>query len=144
MKIESIVLRELSMSLIHPFITSFGETRERRVLLVEVRAEGFSGWGECTTGEHPFFNEESTDTAWITILQELAPLLTAAEEQSGGKCPGIFRRCEATAWLKLRSKMRCGIWRRRSAGYRYTISGRRSGRQLFAAYRLASSRRWKS
>ena len=42
MKIESIVLRELSMSLIHPFATSFGETRERRVLLVEVRAEGLS------------------------------------------------------------------------------------------------------
>src|ERR1700723_1827323 len=92
MKIDAIVLRELSMSLIHPFATSFGETRERRVLLVEVRAEGLSGWGECTTGEHPYFNEESTDTAWVTILQELAPLLTSAEEQNGGKCPTIFRR----------------------------------------------------
>ena len=91
MKIESIVLRELSMSLINPFTTSFGETTERRVLLVEVRAEGLSGWGECTTGEHPYFSEESTDTAWVTILQELVPLLTAAEEQSGGKCPAIFR-----------------------------------------------------
>ena len=91
MKIESIVLRELSMSLINPFTTSFGETRERRVLLVEVRAEGLSGWGECTTGEHPHFSEESTDTAWVTILQELVPLLTAAEEQSPGKCPAIFR-----------------------------------------------------
>jgi len=91
MKIESIVLRELSMSLVHPFATSFGETRDRRVLLVEVRADGLSGWGECTTGEHPHFSEESTDTAWITILQELVPLLTATEEQSGGKCPGIFR-----------------------------------------------------
>ncbi len=91
MKIESIVLRELSMSLVHPFATSFGETRDRRVLLVEVRAEGLSGWGECTTGEHPYFSEESTDTAWVTILQELVPLLTAAEEQSGGKCPGVFR-----------------------------------------------------
>src|ERR1700719_4356427 len=91
MKIDAIVLRELSMSLIHPFATSFGETRERRVLLVEVRAEGLSGWGECTTGEHPYFSEESTDTAWITILQELVPLLTATEEQSGGKCPTVFR-----------------------------------------------------
>jgi O-succinylbenzoate synthase len=91
MKIESIVLRELSMSLIDPFTTSFGETRDRRVLLVEVRADGLSGWGECTTGEHPHFSEESTDTAWVTILQELVPLLTATEEQSGGKCPGIFR-----------------------------------------------------
>jgi O-succinylbenzoate synthase len=92
MKIESIVLRELSMALVHPFETSFGETRERRVLLAEVRSEGLSGWGECTTGEHPYFSEESTDTAWVTILQELGPLLAAAEDQSGGKCPEIFRR----------------------------------------------------
>jgi len=100
MKIDSIVLRELSMSLIHPFATSFGETRERRVLLVEVRAEGLSGWGECTTGEHPYFNEESTDTAWVTILQELAPLLNSAEEQSGGKCPAIFRRVRGNRMAK--------------------------------------------
>src|SRR6201990_405395 len=91
MKIDAIGLRELSMSLVNPFITSFGEARERRVLLVEGRADGLSGWGECTTGEHPYFSEESTETAWITILQELAPLLTAAEDQTGGKCPGIFR-----------------------------------------------------
>src|SRR6202162_6655318 len=91
MKIESIVLRELSMSLIHPCATSFGETRERRVLLVEVRAEGLSGWGECTAGEHPYFSEESTDTAWVTILQEIGPLLTATEQQRGGQCPAIFR-----------------------------------------------------
>ena len=91
MKIESIVLRELRMSLVHPFATSFGETRERRVLLVEVRAEGLSGWGECTAGEHPYFSEESTDTAWITLRQELIPLLSAAEDQSGGKCPEVFR-----------------------------------------------------
>ena len=62
------------------------------MLLAEVRAEGLSGWGECTAGEHPYFSEESTDTAWVTILQELAPLLAAAEDQSGGKCPEIFRR----------------------------------------------------
>src|ERR1700722_5347999 len=91
MKIDAIILRELSMSLIHPFATSFGETKERRILLAEVRSEGFSGWGECTTGEHPHFSEESTDTAWVTILQELGPLLTSAEEPTGGRCSNIFR-----------------------------------------------------
>ncbi len=91
MKIDSITLREIGMTLLHPFATSFGETRERRVLLVEVRADGLSGWGECTAGERPYFSEESTDTAWITILNELAPLLTSADDQSGGKCPEIFR-----------------------------------------------------
>ncbi len=91
MKIDSIILREIGMTLLQPFVTSFGETRVRRVLLVEVRAEGLSGWGECTAGEHPYYSEESTDTAWITILKELAPLVAAAEDQRGGKCHEIFR-----------------------------------------------------
>ncbi len=92
MKIESIFLRELSMSLVHPFTTSFGQTVERRVLLVEIKAEGLSGWGECTAGEHPYFSEETTDTAWSIILQELAPALAASDVAHGGKCPEIFRR----------------------------------------------------
>ena len=92
MKIDAIVLREIRMSLVHPFTTSFGQTTERRVLLVEIRAEGLSGWGECTAGEHPYFSEETTDTAWSVTLQELAPLLAASEVAHGGKCPEIFRR----------------------------------------------------
>jgi o-succinylbenzoate synthase len=100
MKIESIVLRELGMSLVHPFRTSFGETRERRVLLVEVRGEGLTGWGECTVGEHPHFNEESTATAWATIVQELGPALTAAEDPTPGKCPAIFRNVRGNRMAK--------------------------------------------
>src|SRR5229473_2932605 len=129
MKIESIVLRELSMSLIDPFTTSFGETRDRRVLLVEVRADGLSGWGECTTGEHPHFSEESTDTAWVTILQELVPLLTATEEQSGGKCPGIFRPVRGHRMAKAAIENALGIWKRRYAACRCTSYWVASGRQ---------------
>jgi o-succinylbenzoate synthase len=100
MKIDSIVLRELKMSLVHPFATSFGETRERRVLLVEVRSEGLTGWGECTVGEHPHFNEESTDAAWVTLRQELAPLLAATEDPTPGKCPAIFRQVRGNRMAK--------------------------------------------
>jgi o-succinylbenzoate synthase len=92
MKIDALFLRELRMSLVHPFATSFGETTERRILLVEIKSEGLSGWGECTAGEHPFFSEETTDTAWITILHELAPLLAASEPAHGGQCSEIFKR----------------------------------------------------
>jgi o-succinylbenzoate synthase len=92
MKIDAILLRELRMSLVHPFTTSFGQTTERRILLVEIRSEGLSGWGECTAGEHPFFSDESTDTAWTIILHELAPLLAGSEPVHGGQCPEIFKR----------------------------------------------------
>jgi O-succinylbenzoate synthase len=144
MKIESIVLRELGMSLVHPFATSFGETRERRVVLAEVRAEGLSGWGECTAGEHPYFSEESTDTAWVTILQELAPLLAAAEEQSGGKCSQIFRQVRGHRMAK--AALENAVWDLEAQMRRipYTSFWGGPGRRLPAAFPSASSLRWKS
>jgi len=91
MKIDAIILRELHLPLVHPFETSFGVTRERRILLTEVQSEGLTGWGECTAGEHPFFSEESTDSAWVVLANELAPMLAAESPAHGGECQRIFR-----------------------------------------------------
>ncbi len=91
MRIDAIFLRELRLPLVKPFQTSFGTTTERRILLVELRGEGLTGWGECVAGEHPFFSDETIDTAWLVMQQELAPALAAADPEHGGKCPGIFK-----------------------------------------------------
>jgi O-succinylbenzoate synthase len=91
MRIDAIFLRELRLPLVKPFQTSFGTTTERRILLVELRAEGLTGWGECVAGEHPFFSDETIDTAWLVMNQELAPALASADPEHGGKCPGLFR-----------------------------------------------------
>ncbi len=91
MKIEAIQLREIHLPLVHPFETSFGRTTSRRILLVELKAEGLTGWGECVAGEHPYFSEETIDTAWQMITAELGPTLAAADVEHAGKCPEIFR-----------------------------------------------------
>lgn len=92
MRIDGIILREVNLPLVRPFETSFGVTRERRILLVEVRSEGLIGWGECTAGERPFFSAESTDSAWQVIVNELGPMLASAEMvEHGGDCPKIFK-----------------------------------------------------
>jgi O-succinylbenzoate synthase len=83
MRIEAITLREIRMPLVHYFETSFGRTTERRILLVTVHAEGVDGWGECTAGEHPFYCEESTDTAWYVLREYLAPAFVGKEVESG-------------------------------------------------------------
>jgi len=76
MEIAAIHAREISMRLIAPFETSFGVTHDRRILLLEIHAkDGSSGWGEVTAGEGPFYNPETTDTAWIVLRNFLAPLL---------------------------------------------------------------------
>jgi o-succinylbenzoate synthase len=91
MQIDAIVLRELHIPLVRPFETSFGVTRNRRIVLAEVHSEGLTGWGECTAGERPTFSSESTDTAWQVLINELAPMLAAESPEHGGECPKIFR-----------------------------------------------------
>ena len=75
MKIETIILREIQMRLKSPFETSFGVIQDRRILLVEVIADGVSGWGEVTAMETPSYNSETTDTAWHIISDFIAPVI---------------------------------------------------------------------
>ncbi len=91
MRIDAIILREVHMPLVRPFETSFGVTRNRRIVLAEIQSEGLIGWGECTAGERPFFSGESTDTAWQVLVNELGPMLAAESPEHGGECPRIFR-----------------------------------------------------
>ena len=74
MKIEELTLREIRMRMLNPFETSFGTTWDRRIVLVEARCDGVTGWGEVTAGEGPFYNSETTDTAWIIFRKFVAPL----------------------------------------------------------------------
>ncbi len=90
MKIDAIYLRELNLPLLRPFQTSFGTTKDRRVVLAEIHSEGLIGWGECTAGEHPNFSEESVDSCWQVITDELGPTLAATSPENGGQCPRIF------------------------------------------------------
>jgi o-succinylbenzoate synthase len=108
MRIDAIILRELHMPLVRPFETSFGVTRNRRIVLAEVQSEGLSGWGECTAGERPFFSGESTDSAWQVLIQELAPALAAESPEHGGDCPGIFRAVRGNPMAK--AALENAIW----------------------------------
>jgi len=88
MRIESIVLRELRMRLKTPFETSSEVTWDRRVLLLEAGVDGIRGWGEITAAEDPFYNAETTDTAWHMVKDFIVPFIlgksvaSAAEIQS--------------------------------------------------------------
>ena len=89
MKLESIVLREIHMRLKSPFETSFGTVQQRRILLVEVIADGASGWGEVTAGETPAYNAETTDTAWHVISDFVAPYLIGKRLSAATEFPGL-------------------------------------------------------
>jgi len=108
MRIDAIYLRELHMPLLHTFESSMGVTKNRRILLVEIHSEGLIGWGECTATEHPYFTEESVDSAWQVIVNELGPLLAAANPEYGGKCPQLFGQVRGNRMAK--AALENAIW----------------------------------
>ncbi len=76
LRIDRLILREIHLALREPFRISSGEVRERRILLVETRAEGeLVGWSECVAGEWPNYSPETIDTAWLAIKAWLGPRL---------------------------------------------------------------------
>jgi O-succinylbenzoate synthase len=100
MRIDGIILRELHLPLVRPLEASFGVTLNRRILLAEIQSEGLIGWGECTALERPFFSEESTDSAWQVIVNELGPILAAGPLEHGGECPRIFGKVRGNQMAK--------------------------------------------
>jgi O-succinylbenzoate synthase len=90
MRVESITLRKLMMRLKAPFETSFGVTFDRPVLLVEMAADGLTGWSEVTASESPNFNSESVDISWVVIREYLAPLILGKSFERASDVPAAF------------------------------------------------------
>ena len=103
-RLERAILRHLRMPLVHFFETSFSRTYERDILIVEVVSDGISGWGEVTAGEHPFYNEEWTDSAWLLLKNYIGPrvLGKSLETAPRGDFPW-FRRAPSSSATLVRS-----------------------------------------
>jgi O-succinylbenzoate synthase len=126
--IDAVHLREINMPLAFPFETSFGVTTGRRIMLVEIESDGLTAWGECVAGEHPYFSDESIDTAWIIAEQELAPRLVGQELVGGGGCPALFRQVRGHRMAK--SALENAVWdleaQRRKISLSELLGGTRS------------------
>jgi L-alanine-DL-glutamate epimerase-like enolase superfamily enzyme len=56
-----LILRDLALPLRHPFTIAHGTTTVQENLLVELREDGFSGYGEGASGDaYKAFTTEST------------------------------------------------------------------------------------
>ncbi|HRJ56370.1 MAG TPA: o-succinylbenzoate synthase [Anaerolineales bacterium] len=75
MKIESITLHHLSMPLVSPFETSFGRETDRQCVIIEIRSEGLTGYGECVATRDPGYNYETTGTSMHILKDFVAPLI---------------------------------------------------------------------
>lgn len=75
MKIESLILHHVSMPLVAPFETSFGRETVRECIILELHAEGLTGYGECVASREPGYNYETTGTAWHILKDFISPLV---------------------------------------------------------------------
>jgi O-succinylbenzoate synthase len=92
MKIECVELHHIVMPLVHPFETSFGREITRPCILVAVRAEGLTGWGECTANSGPWYSSETIETAWHVLRDFLIPALLGQEVTSPADVVARFQR----------------------------------------------------
>ncbi|RFU61751.1 o-succinylbenzoate synthase [Peribacillus glennii] len=80
MKIKQVVMRQLKLDLLYPFVTSFGKQYDREFILIEaISDEGISGWAECVAMVDPFYNEETVKTSWHLLEDFLIPTLLQNE-----------------------------------------------------------------
>ena len=75
MKIESLELFRICLPLVEPFQVSNAIIAERDAIVVRLRADGLSGYGESAPNRGPFYSGETIDTAWLVLKDYLAPLV---------------------------------------------------------------------
>lgn len=106
--IDEVRIRLLRMPLVRFFETSFGRTTERRIVLIEVVQDGISGWGEVTAGEHPFFNEEWTLSAYEIVKEYVAPKLIGRKLDSAAEVGALSAGIRGHNMA--RGGVECAVW----------------------------------
>jgi O-succinylbenzoate synthase len=81
MKIDEIILRHIKMPYRAPFQTSRWTEHDRECVIVELRAEGLVGWGECVASPIPSYSYESTKTNWHIVEDFIVPTLLEVNVQ---------------------------------------------------------------
>jgi O-succinylbenzoate synthase len=100
MRVESAVLRHVEMPLKFRFRTSFGETTVKKFLLLELRGEGLSGWGECVAEDAPFYSPETLSTAAPMLTAYLLPLVLGKDVSSPPAFDDLARRVRGNRMAK--------------------------------------------
>ncbi len=91
MKIEQVDLYHISMPLVSDFTTSFGSQRQRDCIIVALRADGLTGWGECVATNDPGYSYETVQTAWHIMTDFLIPAMLGQDLGEAEDLVGWFK-----------------------------------------------------
>ncbi len=126
--IDEIVLRVLKLPLKEPFTTSSWTTPEKNPIIVELRGQGISGWGESAVPLFPFYNHESPKTV-LHILRDFAvPLFQREKPQTPQDLAKVLSRIQRNGFARAGLEMAFWDWSAKRAGqplYRF-LGGKRN------------------
>ena len=125
LKAEEVVLRLLRMPLVKPFVTGAQRTAVRPFILVEVRAEGLSGFGECVAMADPYYTEETVETAWHILKDFAAPALVGRPLERPEETAAVLGRIRGNRMAK--AALEAAVWdwfgRKRGISLRDMLGG---------------------
>jgi O-succinylbenzoate synthase len=74
-EIEKIILRRVAIPLHEPFRISNGEVATKESVIVELHSGGVIGYGEASPMPGSFYSNESPDSTWRALADDLVPYL---------------------------------------------------------------------
>jgi o-succinylbenzoate synthase len=78
-KIERLELALVALPLVHFFETSFGRIHKKHFVLVTLRGDGVTAYGECVAEQDPYYSSETNETVWHIITEFIAPRVVGVE-----------------------------------------------------------------
>jgi O-succinylbenzoate synthase len=83
MRIREVEILTVSLPLVRPFRTSFGESTDKECILVRVATDESEGWGECVADREPDFSSEFNAGVAHVLRSLLVPALFRAGDLDG-------------------------------------------------------------
>ena len=122
MKIDRIELHRVQLQLVRAFRTSSAfRTHIEHILVRLIDTDGAEGWGEIATAIDPFYNAETTGTAWHLAHDFLAPMVLGRSWETISEFRNYYGKVKGNRFA--RSGMEMAAW---------DLVGRKTGRSLAA------------
>ncbi len=79
LRIDRIVLTHVRIPLVEPFRISSGAVAEKDGIVVELRSEGLSGYGESSPMAGSFYSSDTPEKSWAELCGVVAPAMVGRE-----------------------------------------------------------------
>ena len=100
MKIEKIAVTHVRIPLIEPFRISSGQIAEKDAILVAIQRGGLIGYGESSPMAGSFYSEETPETAWKCLVEQLIPRVLQSKPHSVQEVNACLDAVEGNSFAK--------------------------------------------